>query len=90
MYSGLLSTSNGSSSAYTSGILTKEQVLSAMAVARPVTTEKLHRYVGGGLMSSLKAMARSALPEVARQLAPAVENLGTEAVSKLARKMRQA
>jgi len=90
MYSGILSTSNGSSSAYTSGILTKEQVLSAMAVPRPISTEKLARYVGSGLMSSLKSLARSALPEVAHQLAPGVEKLGQEVVSKLARKMRQA
>ncbi len=90
LYSGILSTSNGSSSAYTSGILTKENVLSAMAVPRPITTEKLHRYVGGGLMSSLKSLAMSALPTVARDLAPGVEKLGMDAVSKLARKMRQA
>lgn len=90
MYSGILSTSNGSSSAFTSGILTKENVLSAMAVPRPITTEKLARYVGSGLMSSLKSLARAALPEVAHQLAPGVEKLGQEAASKLARKMRQA
>ena len=90
MYSGILSTSNGSSSAYTSGILTKESVLSAMAVPHPITTEKLQRYIGGGLMSSMKALARSALPVVARDLAPGVEKLGQDVVSKLARKMRQA
>jgi len=89
MYSGILSTSNGSSSAFTSGILTKENVLSAMAVPRPITTEKLARYVGSGLMSSLKSLARSALPEVAHQLSPVVEKLGHEAVSKLSRKLRQ-
>ena len=90
MYSGILSTSNGSSSAYTSGILTKESVLAAMAVPHPITTEKLQRYIGGGLMSSMKALARSALPVVARDLAPGVEKLGQDVVSKLARKMRQA
>jgi hypothetical protein len=90
MYSGILSTSNGSSSAYTSGILTKENVLSSMAVPHPITTEKLQRYIGGGLMSSMKALARSALPVVARDLAPGVEKLGQDVVSKLARKMRQA
>lgn len=90
MYSGILSTSNGSSSAYTSGILTKEAVLSAMSVPHPITTEKLQRYVGGGLLSSMKALARSALPVVARDLAPGVEKLGQDVVSKLARKMRQA
>jgi len=89
MYSGILSTSNGSSSAFTSGILTKENVLSGMAVPRPITTEKLHRYVGSGLMSSLKSLARSALPDVAHSLAPMGEKLASQAVSKLARKMRQ-
>jgi hypothetical protein len=87
-YSGLLATSNGSSSAYTSGVLTKENTLMAAAVSKPITKEHLARYVGGGLLGDLKAMASSALPMVKQALAPAVEKLGSMAVDRLARKLR--
>jgi len=88
-YSGLLATSNGASSAYTSGVLTKESVLSSASVSKPITKEHLARYVGGGLLGDLKAMASSALPMLKSQLlAPAVEKLGSMAVDRLSRKLR--
>jgi hypothetical protein len=89
MYSGILSTANGSSSSYTSGILTKENVLNSAAVPRPMNSEHLARLVGGGLKGSLKSIATSILPFLKRELlAPAVENLGSQAVSRLSRKLR--
>ena len=63
MYSGILSTSNGSSSAYTSGILTKQNVLDA-STERGMNNKTLQRYVGGGLLDSLKSIATTALPMV--------------------------
>jgi hypothetical protein len=89
MYSGLLATSNGASSAYTSGILTKNDVLSASAVAKPITKAHLARYVGGGLLGDLKSMASSALPMLKSQvLAPAVEKLGSMALDRISRKLK--
>lgn len=89
MYSGILSTANGSSSAYTSGVLTKENVLNASAVPRPMNSEQLSRLVGGGLKGSLKSIATSILPFLKREiLAPAVEHLGSRAVSRLSRKLK--
>jgi hypothetical protein len=67
MYSGILSTSNGSSSAYTSGILTKQAVLDA-ATERGMNNKTLQRYVGSGLLDSLKAIATTALPMVKKAL----------------------
>jgi hypothetical protein len=89
MYSGILSTSNGSSSSYTSGILTKNDVLNAAAVSKPMNSDTLTRYVGGGLRSGLKSIATSILPFLKRELlAPAVESLGQHAVNRLSRKLR--
>jgi len=89
MYSGILSTANGASSAYTSGVLTKENVLNAAAVPKPMNSDKLARYVGAGLKSSLKSIATSILPFLKRELlAPAVEHLGSQAVSRLSRKLK--
>jgi hypothetical protein len=89
MYSGILSTANGASSAYVSGVLTKENVLNAAAVPRPINSEKLARYVGSGLKSSLKSIATSVMPFVKKEvLAPAVEHLGSMAVDRLSRKLR--
>jgi hypothetical protein len=72
MYSGILSTSNGSSSAYTSGVLTKENVLNA-AMRTDMNKAQLTRYVGGGLFDSLKSIASAALP-VAKNLLGSVDN----------------
>lgn len=88
MYSGILVCSNGTSSQYVNGILTKENVLNAAAVPRPMNRTHLARYVGGGLLGDLKSIASSALPMVKQALAPAVEKLGSMAVDRLARKLR--
>lgn len=89
MYSGILSTSNGSSSAYTSGVLTKENCLNAAALPRPMNSEKLARYVGSGLRSSLKSIASSIFPFLKKEiLAPAIENIGSQAVNRISRKLR--
>jgi hypothetical protein len=89
MYSGILSTSNGASSAYTSGVLTKENVLNAAAVPRPMNDAQLHRYVGSGLLSDLKSIATSALPMLKSQvLAPAVQQLGSMALDRISRKLK--
>jgi len=61
MYSGILSTSNGSSSAYTSGVLSKQAVLDA-AASPAMNKIHLARYVGSGLHSCLKSIASSVLP----------------------------
>jgi hypothetical protein len=88
MYSGILSTSNGASSQYVNGVLTKENVLNAAAVPHPINRQNLARFVGSGLLSDLKAIATSAMPMVKQALAPAVEKLGNMAVDRLARKLR--
>jgi hypothetical protein len=72
MYSGILSTSNGSSSAYTSGVLTKENVLNA-ATRTDMNQHQLTRYVGGGLFDSIKSIASAALP-VAKNLLGSIDN----------------
>jgi hypothetical protein len=85
MYSGILSTSNGSSSAYTSGVLTKENVLNA-ATRTDMNKAQLTRYVGGGLLDSIKSIASAALPMVKGALG-AVDNkyakLGKQALETL-------
>lgn len=88
MYSGILSTSNGASSQYVNGVLTKENVLNAAAVPHPINRHNLARFVGSGLLSDLKSIAMSAMPMVKEALAPAVEKLGSMAVDRLARKLR--
>lgn len=89
MYSGLLSTANGASSAYTSGVLTKSNVVDSAAFNNPMTTHQLQRYVGGGLRGSMKAIASSILPFLRKELlAPAVEHMGKSAVDRLTRKLK--
>ena len=61
MNSGVFSTTNGASSAYTSGVLSKQVVLDAQSM-QPVSKHELNRLVGGGLFSSLKSIASKALP----------------------------
>ena len=61
VYSGILSTSNGSSSSYTSGVLTKQNVLDA-STSSALTTKQLKRYVGAGWLDSLKSIAKTVLP----------------------------
>jgi hypothetical protein len=63
MNSGILSTSNGSSSAYTSGILSKQVVLDAN-LQDPVSPVELNRLVGGGLFSGFKSFASKMLPKL--------------------------
>jgi hypothetical protein len=67
MYSGILSTTNGSSSAYTSGVLTKSDVLSASA-RTDMNKHELVRYVGSGLGSTVKSIAASVLPTLKKAL----------------------
>tara|TARA_R110000868_G_scaffold45_1_gene584 strand:+ start:1527 stop:3320 length:1794 start_codon:yes stop_codon:yes gene_type:complete len=62
MYSGILSSSNGSSSAYTNGLLTKQNVLDASVSNSGLNTQSLKRYVGSGLLDSLKSVAKFVLP----------------------------
>lgn len=85
MYSGILSTANGASSAYTSGVLTKENVLNASAVPNPINSEKLQRYVGAGLKSSMKAISSSVMPILRKDLS---ENLGSMALNRLSKKLK--
>jgi len=77
MYSGILSTSNGSSSAYTSGVLSKQAVLDA-AASPAMNKMHLARYVGSGLHSCLKSIASSVLP-ISRK---ALSLIGDENVQK--------
>lgn len=73
MNSGILSTSNGASSAYTSGVLSKEAVLNA-AAQPAMNVQQLQRYVGSGLMSSLKSIATSVLPVAKKALGAFEDN----------------
>jgi len=77
MNSGILSTSNGSSSAYTSGVLSKQVVLDAN-LQEPVQPAELNRLVGGaGLLSGFKAFASKMLPRlpsVAKHILGAVDH----------------
>lgn len=61
MNSGVFSTTNGASSAYTSGVLSKNVVLDSQAMPA-VNKHELNRLVGGGIFSSLKSIASKALP----------------------------
>jgi hypothetical protein len=85
MYSGILSTANGASSAYTSGVLTKENVLNASAVPNPINSEKLQRYVGAGLKGSMKAISSAVMPILRKDLS---ENLGSMALNRLSKKLK--
>jgi hypothetical protein len=85
MYSGILSTANGASSAYTSGVLTKENVLSSSAVPNPINSEKLQRYVGAGLKGSMKAISSAVMPILKKDLS---ENLGSMALNRLSKKLK--
>ena len=67
MYSGILSTTNGSSSAYTSGVLTKSNVLESSA-RTDMNKDELARYVGSGLGSTVKSIAASVLPTLKKAL----------------------
>jgi len=73
MQSGILSTSNGASSAYTSGVLSKEAVLGA-AAQPAMNVHHLERYVGSGLMGSLKSIATSVLPMAKKALGAFEDN----------------
>jgi hypothetical protein len=77
MNSGILSTSNGSSSAYTSGVLSKQVVLDAN-LGEPVKPMELNRLVGGaGLFNGFKAFASKMLPRlpsVAKHILGAVDH----------------
>lgn len=81
MYSGILSTSNGSSSAYTSGVLTKQNVLDA-STRTDFSKEQLHRLVGGGFLDSLKSIAKTALP-IAKTLLGSVNHPAAQTASKV-------
>ena len=61
LYSGVLTTTNGNSSSYLNGILTRNDVLNS-ASAPSMTKSELVRYTGGGILSDLKAMASNVLP----------------------------
>jgi len=66
LYSGILSTTNGNSSSYLNGVLTRNDVLNAAAAPHMAKSE-LVRYVGNGVFSDMKAMASNYLP-MAKQL----------------------
>jgi len=61
LYSGILSTTNGNSSSYLNGVLTRNDVLNASAAPHMVKNE-LVRYIGNGVFSDMKAMASNLLP----------------------------
>ena len=82
LYSGILSTTNGNSSSYLNGVLTRNDVLNAAAAPHMVKSE-LVRYVGNGVFSDMKAMASNYLP-MAKKMLQAVDNkyakLGAQAL----------
>lgn len=89
VYSGILSTSNGNSSIYLNGVLTKNDVLNS-ANAPHMVKKELNRYIGGGILSGLKSLAKSVLPKalpMARELLGNVDNkyakLGAEGLKTL-------
>lgn len=87
---GILSTQNGSSAQYVSGILSKEAVLNASAVPKPMNKHTLVRYVGSGLAGSLKAISSSLLPMLKKDVvAPVAEHLAEKAMSRLAAKLKK-
>jgi hypothetical protein len=72
LYSGILSTTNGNSSSYLNGILTRNDVLNS-ANAPHMAKKELVRYVGSGVFSDLKAMASNVLP-MAKKMLEGVDN----------------
>lgn len=74
MNSGVFSTTNGASSAYTSGVLSKQVVLDAQNMV-PVNKHELNRLVGGGVFSSLKSLASKALPVLGSMAKGALSNV---------------
>ena len=72
LYSGILSTTNGNSSSYLNGILTRNDVLNA-SNAPHMAKRELVRYVGSGILSDVKSMASNYLP-MARKLLEGVDN----------------
>ena len=74
MNSGVFSTTNGASSAYTSGVLSKQVVLDAQSM-QPVNKHEFNRLVGGGLFSSLKSLASKALPVLGSMAKGALSNV---------------
>lgn len=85
LYSGVLTTTNGNSSSYLNGILTRNDVLNA-ANAPHMAKSELVRYVGSGLMSDVKAMAHNYLP-MAKKMLQGLDNkyakLGAQALDTL-------
>jgi hypothetical protein len=82
LYSGILSTTNGNSSSYLNGVLTRNDVLNA-AAAPHMSQRELVRYVGNGVFSDMKAMASNYLP-MAKKLLQSADNkyakLGAQAL----------
>jgi len=82
LYSGILSTTNGNSSSYLNGVLTRNDVLNASSAPHMAKSE-LVRYVGNGVFSDMKAMASNYLP-MAKKMLQAVDNkyakLGAQAL----------
>lgn len=72
LYSGILTTTNGNSSSYLNGILTRNDVLNANN-APYMAKRELTRYVGSGILNDLKSMAHNYLPQ-ARKLLDSVDN----------------
>ena len=72
LYSGIISTSNGNSSLYVNGILSRSDTLNANK-APYMAKRELVRYVGSGVLSDLKAMAHNYLPS-AKKLLQGVDN----------------
>lgn len=63
MTSGVFTTQNGQSASYI-GVLNKEEVLKVSS-SEPIARNDLHRYIGGSIFGSLKALAKKALPHIA-------------------------
>jgi hypothetical protein len=82
--SAVLVSTNGNSSVYSNGLLTKNDVLN-VSDSDPVSSRDLGRYIGGGIFSSLKALAKENMPKL---LSFAKDKLISEA-PKLAKMARE-
>lgn len=77
MNSGCMATQNGSSNLYT-GVLTKQMVLDA-SLTEGVSRQELNRFVGGGLLDTVKSIGKFILP-IARTVLPLIPHPGAQAM----------
>lgn len=84
--SGIIVNTNGSTSSYCNGILTKEMVINTIQSQEPVNKYEITRYMGGSIFSNIKSMASHFLPVAKTALSyvkhPAAE-VATKALSAL-------